>query len=76
MIRRKDLLSIGLYDEDYYYSQDYKLISDLIYMGYRYKVIREPLYVLNMENNISTNNRDKQAFYADKIKKINRSRFK
>jgi glycosyltransferase involved in cell wall biosynthesis len=73
MIRKNDLLNIGLYDEDYFYSQDYKLVSDLINSGYKYKVIREPLYVLNMENNISTNNRVKQAFYADKVKKINRS---
>ena len=73
MIKRKDLIGFGLYNEDYYYSQDYKLFSDLVHMGYKYKVIKEPLYVLNMENNISTNSRGKQAFYADKIKKINRS---
>ena len=51
-------------------TQDFKLISDLIYTGHKYKVIKEPLYVLNMENNISTNHREKQAFYANKIKEI------
>ena len=33
------------------------------------KIIREPLYVLNLENNISTNYKDKQRYYADCVRK-------
>jgi glycosyltransferase involved in cell wall biosynthesis len=69
MIRKKAIESIGLYDEDFYYAQDYKLMSDLISSGYKIKIIKEPLYILNVKDNISTNFYEKQKYYADCVKK-------
>lgn len=64
MIKKDVIKEIGSYDENFYYAQDYKLFIDLIRKNYRYKVLRKPLYFLNMDNNISTNYRSEQAYYA------------
>ena len=32
-------------------------------------ILREPLYVLNLENNISTNFKEKQKYYAECVRK-------
>ena len=32
-------------------------------------ILKEPLYVLNLRNNISTNFKDKQKYYADCVRK-------
>ena len=61
---------IGLYNEDFYYSQDYKLMYDLIKKGYKYKYINEVLYNLNTINNISELKKTEQKYYADCVKKI------
>ena len=52
------------YNENFYYAQDYKLIWDIIYSGGKVKIMREPLYILNMEENISSKYRDQQDYYA------------
>ena len=59
---------IGYYDERFYFAQDYKLFFDLIYSGYRVKTLNEALYVLNTKNNISSENLDKQNYYADCVR--------
>ncbi len=69
MIKKNVIEEVGLYDERFYYAQDYKLMMELIKKGYRYKVIRNPLYKLNMTNNISTNKKSEQKYYADCVKK-------
>ncbi len=63
-INKRVLLEVGKYDEEFYYAQDYKLFSDLIEKGFKYKVLNESLYYLNMENNISSINKDEQEYYA------------
>lgn len=66
---KKDVLNdIGGYDEDFYYSQDYKLFDTLLNKGYKYKNIFKPLYFLNTINNISTNKKEIQSYYAYCVK--------
>jgi len=67
-IKKNVIEKIGLYDEDFYYSQDYKLFKDLLLRGYRYKVINKELYELNMMNNISKNKISEQSYYAYCVK--------
>jgi glycosyltransferase involved in cell wall biosynthesis len=67
-IKMEAILEIGKYDELFYYSQDYKLFSDLIQRKYKFKVINKPLYFLNTVNNISSNNKKEQEYYANCVK--------
>ena len=69
LIRKNILESVGLYDERFYYSQDYKLMADLIKKGYKVKIMKDSLYVLNMDGNISVNNKNEQKYYADCVRK-------
>jgi len=68
-IKKSILLDVGKYDENFYYAQDYKLMKTLIDNNYKFKIFRKPLYELNMENNISTNKRSEQNYYANCVKK-------
>ena len=61
--------SLGGYDENFYYSQDYKLMSDLLSRNFKVKIMPDILYFLNQENNISTNNKEEQKYYADCVRK-------
>ena len=56
---------MGLYDENFYYSQDYKLFYDLI-KGNKVGVLKKPLYKLNTKNNIS---KESTTIYANCVKK-------
>ena len=69
MINRQVFKDLGYYDEDFYYSQDYKLVKDLIINNYKIKMINKVLYKLNTTNNISTNNAKEQKYYSDCVKK-------
>ena len=69
MISRKAMNEIGLYDSRYKYAQDYKLFLDLIQKNYKYTTLKEPLYELNMKNNISTKNKDEQKYFANCARK-------
>lgn len=69
MISRKLINEIGKYDERFYYSQDYKLFSDLYSAKYRIKILKQPLYILNMKDNISSNFTSEQKYYASCVKK-------
>ena len=62
------MVDIGYYDENFYYSQDFKLMKDLISKKYKYKFLKKPYYVLNTENNISTLNKEQQKYYADCVR--------
>lgn len=61
--------SIGNYNEKFYYSQDYKLMYDLVRAGSNLKIMKECLYHLNMNENISINKRTQQQYYARCVKK-------
>ena len=67
-IKKSVLLDVGKYDESFYYAQDYKLMKDLISKDYRYEIIKNPLYQLNMKNNISTNKQSEQNYYANCVR--------
>lgn len=69
MIEKKILNYVGNYDENFYYAQDYKLISNLLKKRFNFKRINSVLYFLNMENNISSNNRKEQKYFADCVRK-------
>jgi len=69
LLMEKDLLNkMGNYDENFYYSQDYDLFFKLIQSKYLIKTLKEPLYVLNTTNNISTNKKQEQQYFADCVK--------
>ncbi len=68
-LRKDEILNIGGYDENFYYAQDYKLMSDLIRKNKLVSILKEPLYLLNLENNISTNFRLEQKYYAQCVKR-------
>ena len=63
------LTNLGGYNENFYYAQDYKLMKDLIEKKYKVKIIKKPLYELNMENNISSLYRKEQEYYAKCVRK-------
>ena len=63
-IKKSIMLEIGGYDEQFKYSQDYKLFIDLLKMNKKFYFIKMPLYILNMEDNISSNFKEKQKYYA------------
>jgi len=69
LIKSQVIQNIGMYDEKYYYAQDYKLMQDLIRNNYKYKIIKESLYMLNMENNISSTNKKDQQYFANQVRK-------
>ena len=69
MIKKRVIINIGMYDENFYYSQDYKLMTDLLNINSKYKILRTPYYKLNFENNISTKFKEEQKYYALCVKK-------
>ena len=69
MIRKNTLAEVGNYNENFYYAQDYKLFKDLLDSNKKFKYIREPLYKLNTENNISTLKKIEQNYYSELVKK-------
>ncbi|MDB3866608.1 glycosyltransferase [Acidimicrobiia bacterium] len=69
MIKKTSILEVGKYNEKFYYSQDYKLMYDLIEGGHKVKIMKEPLYFLNMEGNISIEKKDEQKYYAECVKR-------
>ena len=69
IFKKTALEEVGFYNENFYYAQDYKLIIDLLKKGLKCMVIKEPLYELNMSNNISSKFREEQQYYADCARK-------
>ena len=64
LIKKSIMLEIGGYDEQFKYAQDYKLFIDLLKMKKKFYFIKMPLYILNMEDNISSNFIEKQQYYS------------
>jgi len=69
LIKRESLRSVGFYDENYLYAQDYKLMCDLLNLKSKFRVIKKPLYTLNLENNISSNFTKEQELFAVEARK-------
>ena len=69
LIKKEVLDEIGGYDNDFYYSQDYKLMTKLLNEGYQYKFTDEVLYTLNMNDNISNNKKAEQQYYANCVRR-------
>ena len=69
MISKTVLLDQGGYDEKFHYAQDYKLFTDLIKNNKPIFQIKKPLYILNMDNNISSIHSKEQNYYANCVKK-------
>ena len=69
LIKKSVLENVGMYDEKFKFAQDYKLMSDLIRLNHKLKIINQPLYKLNTIDNISTNNIVEQNHYANCVKK-------
>ena len=68
-IKKNVLIENNSYDERFVYSQDYKLMSDLIKKNKKILIMNENLYSLNMENNISTLKTKEQYYYAKCVRK-------
>ena len=68
-VEKEVLHNLGGYSEEFKYAQDYKLFSDMISKNYKIKILKNPLYELNMENNISSNKKYEQEFFANHVKK-------
>ena len=68
IIKKNVFQEIGYYDERFYYAQDYKLFYDLLDKGYKVKTLNKALYILNTENNISSENLERQNYYADCVR--------
>lgn len=68
LIRKSVIDKIGGYDEEFRYSQDYKLIHDIFEKGYKVKYIKEPLYQSRKPpNSISVKNRKEQYEMGKKV---------
>ena len=72
-IKKEVLYDVGLYDERFYYAQDYHLYKKLIMSKYKIIKLREIHYILNMENNISNLFKDEQDAYASIVKSRNKN---
>ena len=69
LFKKEALKQVNFYDENFYYAQDYKIMKDLLAIGAKVKILKEPLYKLNIGNNISTKFKDEQKYFADCVKK-------
>lgn len=68
LIDSKIIKSMGGYDKNFYFAQDYKLYRDLIDNSVRIKKERKVLYYLNTKDNISSNRKNEQKYYAKCVK--------
>ena len=71
MVRKNAIIDIGMYDENIEYAQDYKLFIELLKKNYKIKILKKKLYVLNMENNISSLKKKEQQNFFKKIQREN-----
>lgn len=69
MIWKSTITKIGYYDENFLFAQDYKLFNDLINQDYKFINMSDILYSLNMKDNISTNSKKEQKYYASCVRK-------
>ncbi len=69
MIKKKVIEKIGFYNEKFYFSQDLKLMRDLIDDKYKLGILNQPLYILNMKDNLSESNKLEQKYFANCARK-------
>lgn len=69
LIKKQVLINLGMYNEKFLYAQDYKLMRSFIDSNYKFKTIKEPLYILNTKNNISSIMTEQQEYYANIVRK-------
>ena len=69
IINKQILNNLGNYDENFYFSQDYKLFKNFLEKGYKIKTISKTLYNLNTQNNLSEKNKDKQKYFFNCARK-------
>jgi glycosyltransferase EpsE len=69
MIKKNVMLDLGSYNELFYYAQDYKLFWDLLNKDIKFKYLKNVLYELNMENNISKNKTNEQEYFRECVVK-------
>lgn len=69
LAKKEAIQSVGNYDEKIAYAQDFKLAKDLLDSNFKVKTIKEPLYRINMSENISNLKKKEQQHYANLIKK-------
>lgn len=69
LIKKKVFEEIGGYNEKFIYAQDYELFKRLIKSGYKFDVVKEPLYQLNTKDNISSLKKKEQSYYAKCVRK-------
>ena len=68
MIKRDSFYKLNGYDENFVYAQDYKLFHDAVKSGMKIETIEKPMYVLNLENNISSNKKKEQKYYSNCVR--------
>jgi glycosyltransferase EpsE len=71
MVWKNVVIDVGMYDENMEYAQDYKLFIQLLKKNYKIKILKKKLYVLNMENNISSLRKEEQKDFFRKIQQEN-----
>ena len=69
MMKKKIFQALNFYNERFFFSQDYKLMYDFLSKNYKVKILNEPLYYLNTVDNISSNYRSEQKYFADCVRK-------
>jgi glycosyltransferase involved in cell wall biosynthesis len=69
MIEKSLLINIGGYNENFYYSQDYKLFHDCLLMGHKVPIIKKVLYKINMKDNLSNKFKNEQKYFSDCVKR-------
>lgn len=73
LLIKTEIIKEYKYDEEYYFAQDYELFNRLL-KKYKVKTLNKALYILNMENNISTNFKLEQLSYFKKVKLDNKNK--
>ena len=68
MLKKKTLIELGGYDENFKYAQDFKLIHDLYKNKKKIKYLSQALYVSKTpKNSISIKKRNEQKLYSKKL---------
>ena len=76
LIKKNSLDELGGYDENFYYSQDYKLICDFFIKKYKIVYLNDVLYRSRLNTNgISFLRREEQKLYANNARNFYRSRY-
>lgn len=69
LINKSVFLNLGGYNEEYLFAQDYKLLVDLLKNKYKIKILKDTLYELNVNNNISSIYKVEQKEYFKRARK-------